>query len=80
MSRDEVCKHLSPVVVNTVEGGGWRAHCLRCGLLGTVEAHSVGALNSIQRSEPKALARGPREARYTYGARNPAHLEKLGEG
>lgn len=75
MSRDEVCKHLSPVVVNAVEGGGWRAHCLRCGLLGTVEAHSVGALNSIQRSEPKTLARGG-EARYTYGA----HLEKLGEG
>lgn len=52
---------------------------MRCGILGPVEAHSVRALDSIQRSEPKALARGARGARYAYSAsRNPAHLKELG--
>lgn len=80
MFRDEVCRHVSPVVVNAVEGGGWRAHCLRCGMLGSVEANSVSALDSIQRSEPKVLARGAGETRYLYAeGRNPARLEELGK-
>lgn len=84
MSRDEACRHTSPVVINAVEGGGWWAHCLRCGLLGPVSADSVEALDSIQRSEHRTIARGAGEARYAYGAsygadRNPAHLEELGE-
>jgi hypothetical protein len=49
-------------------------------MLGSVEANSVSALDSIQRSEPKVLARGAGETRYLYAeGRNPARLEELGK-
>lgn len=46
--KDAACTHVSPVVVNPVGGGGWKAHCLGCGRLGPVSADSVEALHALQ--------------------------------
>lgn len=45
-----LCTHVSPVVVNPVEGGGYRAHCLACGLIGPVEVSSSGAFEKIRKT------------------------------
>jgi hypothetical protein len=60
MHANMVCKHRSPVVVNPVEGGGWRGHCLRCGQLGPVGSDSVEARARLQSSQSSEL---PEEAR-----------------
>jgi len=50
-----MCKHVSPVVVNTVEGGGHRAHCLSCGALGPVrESPEVARQDLSLRLRPVA--------------------------
>jgi hypothetical protein len=51
MSRDIVCIHRSPVVVNPVERSGRQARCLRCGMLGQIGANSVEALDLLQRGQ-----------------------------
>lgn len=74
MSQDTMCSHEFPVVVNPVEGGGWRAHCLSCGLLGPVGTDSVEALDSIQRGEGAPSDPDKVQSRYTYRPRSdPAH-------
>lgn len=65
MRRETLCNHVSPVVVNPVEGGGWRGHCLCCGKLGPVGANSVEALDLIQRSQE---THHPERARRSYGS------------
>ena len=45
------CKHVSPVVVNAVEGGGRRAHCLRCGAIGPVRETTEAARQAISPRE-----------------------------
>lgn len=51
MHLNAVCTHTSPVVVNPVEGGGWRGHCLRCGQLGPVGSDSAEALERLRRDQ-----------------------------
>ncbi len=48
------CKHVSPVVVNAVEGGGHRAHCLACGMVGPVRETIEAALRAISSGEGPA--------------------------
>lgn len=48
MAKDTACNHASTVVANPVEGGGWRAHCLACGLVGSVGRDSAEALELIR--------------------------------
>lgn len=54
MSRDSRCDHVYPVVVDPVEGGGWRAHCLLCGTAGP-----VGAGSSLRNGAPPEVNRHP---------------------
>lgn len=60
MYTSMVCKHRSPIVVNPVEGGGRRGHCLCCGQLGPVGSDRVEALDRLQSSQSSEL---PEEAR-----------------
>ena len=48
------CKHASPVVVNAVEGGGHRAHCLACGMVGPVRETTEAAWQAISSGEGPA--------------------------
>lgn len=48
MAKDAACNHTSTVVANPVEGGGWRAHCLVCGRLGSVGRDSAEAPELIR--------------------------------
>ncbi len=48
------CKHASPVVVNAVEGGGHRAHCLACGMVGPVRETTEAARRAISSGEGPA--------------------------
>ena len=48
------CKHVSPVMVNAVEGGGHRAHCLRCGAIGPVRETTDAARQAISSREGHA--------------------------
>lgn len=48
------CKHVSPVMVNAVEGGGRRAHCLRCGAIGPVRETTDAARQAISSREGHA--------------------------
>lgn len=66
MRRDMVCTHTSPVVVNPVEGSGWRAHCLYCGMLGQVGTNSVEALDLLQH-EQATHPSGAVRAQYYHG-------------
>lgn len=56
--RETACTHVSPVMVNAVEGGGWRAHCLGCGLVGPVGADSTEALHSLRVTQLRPVAFG----------------------
>jgi hypothetical protein len=48
------CKHASPVVVNAVEGGGHRAHCLACGMVGPVRETIEAARRAISSGDGPA--------------------------
>lgn len=45
------CKHISPVLVNAVEGGGHRAQCLACGMVGPVRETTEAARRAISSRE-----------------------------
>jgi hypothetical protein len=47
------CKHSSPVV-NAVEGGDHRAHCLACGMVGPVRETIEAARRAISSGEGPA--------------------------
>lgn len=49
--RNETCSHRGPLVVNAVEGGGKRAHCLMCSEVGPEREQTQQAIESL-RSEP----------------------------
>ena len=51
MIKHGACNHASTVVATPVEGGGWRAHCLICGLIGAVGRDSREALELIKNRE-----------------------------
>jgi hypothetical protein len=57
------CKHVSPVVVNAVEGGGHRAHCLACGMVGPVRETTVAAWRAISSREGHASSWASDETR-----------------
>lgn len=57
MLRVGMCNHLSPVVVNSVEGGGRRAHCLACGIIGPVCSNSSEALEAVRQIQPSQRRR-----------------------
>jgi hypothetical protein len=57
------CKHISPVVVNAVEGGGHRAHCLVCGMVGPVRETTEAARWAISSREGHATAWAGDDAR-----------------
>ena len=42
------CRHLSPVVVDEIEGGKKSAHCLVCGERGPVREGSEEALRALR--------------------------------
>ncbi len=50
------CEHASPIVVNAVEGGGHRAHCLACGMVGPVRETTEAARRAISSHEEHATA------------------------
>ena len=54
------CAHLYPVVVMSVEGGGRRARCTNCGVLGPVHVGLGEAMRAL-REVRWALAEAPRE-------------------
>lgn len=59
--KTETCVHRGPLVVNAVEGGGKRAHCLVCSQVGPESEstqQAIQALRSSATDEKKKLSGG----------------------
>lgn len=50
----ETCTHRGPLVVNAVEGGGKRAHCLICSQIGPERGHTQQAIQAL-RGSPRGV-------------------------
>lgn len=44
----ETCTHRGPLVVNAVEGGGKRAHCLVCSRVGPEREQALQAIEALR--------------------------------
>lgn len=56
MQRTETCTHRGPLVVNAVEGGGKRAHCLMCSQIGPERDYTRQAIEAL-RGSPRGVER-----------------------
>lgn len=80
MAKDAACNHASTVVANPIEGGGWRAHCLVCGLVGSVGRDSAEALELIRDRDDTDLHPATRRTSPTGRTAGPARRWGLRRG